>query len=98
MNIPSNPSDPSAFGLPNEAELAALASRFFPEYGEGEQISSASGYSIYDEKAARSTSPFVKTGGYSPIVEAYDGEVRRCGGESARYQGAAGLVGARSLE
>ena len=97
MNIPSNPSDPSAFGLPNEAELAALASRFFPEYGEGEQIPSASGYSIYDEKAAR-TSPFVKTGGYSPIVEAYDGEVRRCGGEAARYQGAAGLVGARSLE
>ncbi|MDR1451114.1 MAG: cysteine desulfurase [Helicobacteraceae bacterium] len=84
MNIPNNLSDPIAFGLPGEAELAALASRFFPEFGES---------------AARdSFTPVVGSNGYAPVVEAYYGEVKRCGGELARDRSSAVSIGARSLE
>ncbi|MDR2638447.1 MAG: cysteine desulfurase [Helicobacteraceae bacterium] len=84
MSTLSNQSDPVAFGLPSEERIAALASRYFPEYGESAPSAIAA-----QEPAG---------GGYAPVVEAYYGEVKRCGGETARYQGAAGSVGARSVE
>ncbi|MDR2152066.1 MAG: cysteine desulfurase [Helicobacteraceae bacterium] len=96
MNIPNNRSDPSEFGLPNEAELAALASRFFPEYDRG---ATAAQTTVAQIDAFAPSVIGESAGGYSPVVEAYYGEVKRCGGESSRYQNATlGAIGDRSLE
>jgi cysteine desulfurase/selenocysteine lyase len=108
MNIPNNRFDPESFGLPNEAALVELASRFFPEHNDqsvqadatnavsngGSDRAIGESSVFYDD--ALSFSPIVSTA-YSPVVLPYDGEVKRCGGETAKG-GVAKNVGARSLE